>query len=112
MVLCESALVLRCYDERPLLILIFYQCIFVVDHLTHAWQLSNGFAHYRTSAMNSLSMLPPRLHTLVSSRQSPSEHLSYYYRPHTAPKELPILFLHGIGVGLWPYVDFFRELNE
>ncbi|RMZ76871.1 hypothetical protein DV738_g4674, partial [Chaetothyriales sp. CBS 135597] len=40
------------------------------------------------------------------------ENLSYWYHPHTSPNELPILFLHGIGVGLFPYMGFLTEINR
>ena len=43
---------------------------------------------------------------------SPSKHITYWHRPHTSKKRLPVLFIHGIGVGLYPYVDFLRELND
>ena len=36
--------------------------------------------------------------------------IPYWYRPHRSPTKLPILFIHGIGIGLLPYIQFFREL--
>ncbi|RMD41346.1 hypothetical protein DV735_g3803, partial [Chaetothyriales sp. CBS 134920] len=51
-------------------------------------------------------------HALIGARQSASENLSYWYQPHTSPNELPILFLHGIGVGLFPYMGFLTEINR
>jgi pimeloyl-ACP methyl ester carboxylesterase len=38
--------------------------------------------------------------------------LSYWHRPHTSTSKLPIVFLHGIGIGLWPYVKFLAALNN
>ena len=32
------------------------------------------------------------------------------YRPHRSSTKLPILFIHGIGIGLFTYTDFTREL--
>jgi len=71
------------------------------------------------------SVFPPRLqhfiaHPLSSlglqqhhhTRTSPSTELSYFYRPHRSRTHLPILFLHGIGIGLWPYVQFLAEINK
>jgi pimeloyl-ACP methyl ester carboxylesterase len=49
--------------------------------------------------------------TLVSGYESPVRHLTYWHRPHTSKTRLPILFIHGIGIGLYPYTDFLRELN-
>lgn len=36
--------------------------------------------------------------------------LPYWYRPHRSRTKLPIVFIHGIGIGLLPYVPFLREL--
>lgn len=36
--------------------------------------------------------------------------IPYWYRPHRSPTKLPILFIHGIGIGLLPYIPFLREL--
>ncbi|CDO70326.1 hypothetical protein BN946_scf184843.g15 [Trametes cinnabarina] len=32
--------------------------------------------------------------------------------PHRSATKDPILFIHGIGIGLWPYVPFFGDLLE
>lgn len=48
----------------------------------------------------------------MNSYRSPAEMLTYWHRPHTSKTKLPILFLHGIGIGLYPYVNFLAELNE
>jgi pimeloyl-ACP methyl ester carboxylesterase len=49
--------------------------------------------------------------TLASAYESPVKHLTYWHRPHTSKTRLPILFIHGIGIGLYPYTNFLRELN-
>ena len=36
--------------------------------------------------------------------------IPYWYRPHRSCTKLPILFIHGIGIGLLPYIPFLREL--
>ena len=36
--------------------------------------------------------------------------LPYWYRPHRSSSKLPIVFIHGIGIGLLPYIPFLREL--
>ncbi|KAF5629998.1 ribose-phosphate pyrophosphokinase [Fusarium tjaetaba] len=46
-----------------------------------------------------------------SLKWSPAKRLTYWHRPHTSKTKLPILFIHGIGVGLYPYVNFLAELN-
>ena len=60
----------------------------------------------------SLRILPPGPKHTIASGRSPSRELSYWYLPHTAPDDLPVLFLHGIGVGLYPYMEFLKELNQ
>lgn len=47
----------------------------------------------------------------MTSHLSPVKTLSYWHRPHTSKTKLPILFIHGIGIGLYPYVKFLAELN-
>lgn len=59
-----------------------------------------------------MKILPPRPHAFIASNRSPSNNLSYWYQAHTSSKDLPILFLHGIGVGLYPYMEFLKELNQ
>lgn len=92
--------------------LIWYMCIFVVDALTHVYLRFHNFRFYRASVSHSMTILPPRPHAFVASQRSPSQAISYWYRPHTSTTKLPILFLHGIGVGLYPYKEFLKEVNQ
>jgi len=88
------------------------QCIFVVDALTHTYLRFHSFQFYRASVSHTVKILPPRPHAFVASQHSKSHDISYWYRPHTSTTELPILFLHGIGVGLYPYMEFLKEMNQ
>lgn len=36
--------------------------------------------------------------------------MSYWYREHTSKSRLPVLFIHGIGIGIFAYVDFLNAL--
>jgi pimeloyl-ACP methyl ester carboxylesterase len=83
----------------------------VVDTITFCSLLYNGFHFHRTSLTYFLELFPFRPLTLVSAYESPVKHLTYWYRPHTSKTRLPILFIHGIGIGLYPYTNFLRELN-
>jgi hypothetical protein len=89
----------------------FLQCIFVVDIVTHAFMRFHNFEFHRSSTAHSLRIFPPRPHAFIASHRSPAEDLTYWYHPHTSPKELRILFLHGIGVGLYPILtwNFWRN---
>lgn len=71
-----------------------------------------GFQFYRLSLSRILTVFPFRLITLSSFRVSSSSTLSYWYRPHTSRTRKPILFIHGIGIGLYPYVNFLGEINR
>jgi hypothetical protein len=74
--------------------------------------LFHNFQFHRSSIVHCFGVFPPRPHAFIASRRSPAKNLTYWYHPHTSHKELPILFLHGIGVGLYPYMKFLEELNR
>ena len=88
------------------------QCISVVDVLTCAYLSFFRFQWYHTSLKKSLALMPPRPYVLLASNRSLAADTSYWYLPHTSKTEAPVLFLHGIGVGLYPYMEFLKELNE
>lgn len=97
---------------------VWYMIVGLIDSATHCHLLWHGFDFWPSSLRtNLLHVFPPRL--LASSellrRQSPSDKLCYWYRrprsPTTeTPATLPIVFLHGIGIGLHPYVPFLASL--
>ena len=84
----------------------------MVDNLTHLSLLYHGFKYHRTSLLRLPTVFPARPLALLAFNRSPVKILSYWLRPHTSPSKLPILFLHGIGIGLWPYVNFLAALNH
>ncbi|KAI9666887.1 MAG: hypothetical protein M1831_001392 [Alyxoria varia] len=86
------------------------ECISVVDVKMYCTMWLYGFHFYRTSLGRFFSLFPYRPLTLLSAHKSPVTHLTYWHRPHSSKDRLPILFIHGIGVGLYPYTDFLREL--
>lgn len=71
-----------------------------------------SFDFHRTSLLRFPTVFPLRPLTLLTSHRSPAKTLTYWHRPHTSKTRLPILFIHGIGIGLYPYVDFLAELNS
>jgi pimeloyl-ACP methyl ester carboxylesterase len=73
--------------------------------------ICSGFHFYRTPLSQFFKLFPLRPQTLLSTRVSPAKHISYWHRPHTSKTRLPVLFIHGIGIGLYPYTNFLRELN-
>ncbi len=112
MVRCECLTLSVNLDVGQILTDCLLQCILVVDIITHAYMRLSGFQFYRSSIARFLWIVPPRPHAFVDSRRSPAKDLTYWYHPHTSENDIPILFLHGIGVGLWPYMQFLRELNK
>ncbi|KAH8655940.1 hypothetical protein BGZ61DRAFT_372798 [Ilyonectria robusta] len=91
--------------------LLWYMIIFCVDQFTHLAFLWHGFEYYHKSRANALRVFPPRPQELVGGRQSPSPQLSYWHRPHSAEDKVPVVFFHGIGIGLWTYIGFLARLS-
>ncbi|OJD34176.1 transcription initiation protein spt5 protein [Diplodia corticola] len=91
--------------------LLWYLCVFVVDAIasTRLWYYQ--FDYHRTRRRHWYSVLPPRPHNLFAKHISPSRSITYWHRPHAAKDMLPILFIHGIGIGLYPYVNMLSEIN-
>ncbi|EJD43962.1 hypothetical protein AURDEDRAFT_88482 [Auricularia subglabra TFB-10046 SS5] len=89
--------------HRPL---IWYLIVGLVDLVTCVHLRTMGFTHFATPQW--FTAFPFRPYTVLSQRSSTN--VSYWARPHRSATKQPIVFLHGIGIGLWPYVDFFKEL--
>ncbi|KAG0707821.1 Alpha/Beta hydrolase protein [Suillus ampliporus] len=90
--------------HRPL---VWYLVVGLVDVISSFRLWHQGFHHYDDGAwMASFPMRP----CCVISRRSPVVNLPYWYRPHRSSTKLPVLFLHGIGIGLYPYTPFFEDL--
>ncbi|PWW76907.1 hypothetical protein C7212DRAFT_279205 [Tuber magnatum] len=87
--------------------LLWYFIVYIVDLTTCIRFRLHSFNHFAPGAW--LRIIPPRPHTTFSSL-SPVRRISYWHRPHTHPTKLPIVFLHGIGIGLYPYIPFLHDL--
>jgi pimeloyl-ACP methyl ester carboxylesterase len=92
--------------------LLWFVIIGGVDFVAHCQFTWYGFQHHAMPISSVFSVIPPRLQSIFARHRSPSNELSYWYRPHTAVDKLPVVFLHGIGVGLWTYVPFLAKLNN
>ncbi|KAJ1324556.1 alpha/beta fold hydrolase [Microdochium nivale] len=90
----------------------WYFIVGMVDMMTHALLAWQGFRYHALSRSMLTSVMPWRLQSLLPSARSESKKMAYWHRPHTAPDKIPIVFLHGIGIGLWPYVPFFSALAK
>ncbi|KAI8961154.1 hypothetical protein F5Y11DRAFT_241008 [Daldinia sp. FL1419] len=91
---------------------VWYLIVGLVDFVSHCQLARSGFHYHAQSPSKTRSVIPPRLQDLFAQKYSESEELTYWHRPHTASDKLPIVFLHGIGIGLYPYVSFFSQLNS
>ncbi|GAW03825.1 hypothetical protein LENED_005577 [Lentinula edodes] len=90
--------------HRPL---VWYLVVALVDLITSTKLSFMGFTHYS----NPSRIFPPRLfHIFTTPSPSATTHFSYWYRPHKSPTRDPIIFIHGIGIGLYPYLPFFQDL--
>lgn len=92
--------------------LTWYFCVGFVDFLTYMRLCRNGYHHHRMAFKDFFTLFPLRPVALTAQQKSPVKHLTYWHRPHTAKDRLPVLFIHGIGIGLYPYVNFLDDLLE
>ncbi|KAI6081349.1 hypothetical protein F4821DRAFT_249445 [Hypoxylon rubiginosum] len=90
----------------------WYLAVGIVDLASHCLLALNAFHYHAQPASTILSHIPPRLQDMFTTRRSEVDGLSYWHRPHTATDRLPVLFLHGIGIGLYTYVQFLKRLNS
>ncbi|CAH0046366.1 unnamed protein product [Clonostachys solani] len=72
----------------------------------------SGFDHYRLPLYKRMSVFPWRPQTIFSRTISPSEHLSYFYRPHSRRDRRPVLFIHGFGHGISKYSRFLKDFDR
>jgi pimeloyl-ACP methyl ester carboxylesterase len=72
----------------------------------------HSFDFHSTPLLQLPTVFPGRPMALVTSHRTPAKTLTYWHRPHTSKTRLPILLIHGIGIGLYPYINFLSELNS
>jgi hypothetical protein len=84
----------------------------MIDTYTHFSLLYHGFDFYCVALSRFFKVFPFRPLTLFTAKQSPVTHLSYWHRKHTSKTKLPILFIHGIGIGLYTHIDFLADLKS
>ncbi|MCJ1274807.1 hypothetical protein MMC21_002605 [Puttea exsequens] len=92
--------------------LTWYLCVSVVDTLAYIRLLTHSFHFHRLRTSRFFTVFPLRPLTIFSPYRSPARTSTYWHRPHTSKSRLPVLFVHGIGVGLYPYINFLAELNQ
>lgn len=100
--------------------LLWYVIVSGIDLTTHLCLARDGFRYYGPLARKTLSVFPPRLQAVPTLLPFPgakrytsaSGEIGFWYRPHTAKNARPVVFIHGIGVGLWPYTPFLNEIGR
>lgn len=70
-----------------------------VDFLTYTRMARLGFYFHRQPYSDFFKLFPLRPVALTARKKSPSKTISYWFRPHTSKTKLPIVFIHGIGIG-------------
>ncbi|KOS23325.1 hypothetical protein ESCO_006615 [Escovopsis weberi] len=90
--------------------LLWYIVMFSMDQMTHLALLWHGFHYYARDVSSAIKTFPPRPQELLAGRRSRGPSLSYYHRPHRSRDALPVLFIHGIGIGLWTYIRFLADI--
>jgi len=93
--------------------LLWYSIVLFVDFITSIRLHLRGFKAYPSPAW--FDSFPFRPHTAVLSwgRSSPVKELSYWLRPHKIGKSaVAVVFLHGLGIGLHPYISFINEIAD
>ncbi|KAL8680854.1 MAG: hypothetical protein Q9186_002973 [Xanthomendoza sp. 1 TL-2023] len=102
-------------DKVPMLhrpLIWYIVCVFTVDAITHVYMMSQSFQFYRLPLKRFATVFPPQPLTLLATHTTPARTLSYWHRPHTSKSRLPVLFIHGIGIGLFTYAHFLAQLNR
>ncbi|KAF3938402.1 hypothetical protein ABW19_dt0200503 [Dactylella cylindrospora] len=99
--------------HRPLL---WYLIIGFIDILAYIRLTFSGFKYHRKPLSTLPFSFPFRLETLLSSHTTParssSSSLPYWLRPHRSNTQSPILYIHGIGIGLHPYIPTLIALSK
>lgn len=91
--------------HRPL---IWYTIVGLVDTYSTITLSFLGFQHF--SSPEWFQMFPPRPLLCFISQRAVTLDLPYWYRPHASKSKLPIIFIHGIGIGLYTYIPLIREI--
>ena len=88
-----------------------FKCVFFVDTVAFVSLIWHSFNFHRLPVSHFFNVFPLRPFGLLSRKRTPAKTLTYWHRPHTSKTRLPLLFIHGIGIGLYPYIKFLCEIN-
>ncbi|EME45069.1 hypothetical protein DOTSEDRAFT_87522 [Dothistroma septosporum NZE10] len=91
--------------------LLWYAVIMLGDVVAVLLLQHHGFQYYRLRLPGALAVFPPRPICFTARKVSAAPGMSYYHRKHTSKSRLPVLHIHGIGIGILPHVAFLHELD-
>ncbi|ELQ44096.1 hypothetical protein OOU_Y34scaffold00100g4 [Pyricularia oryzae Y34] len=93
--------------------LLYYLFVFFVDTLGALGMWALGYTFYRTKRSNFFRVFPFRISGLLAPKESAArDHMSYYVRPHKSTTKRPILFIHGIGMGVAQNLMYFNSIPK
>jgi pimeloyl-ACP methyl ester carboxylesterase len=95
---------------------IFYMGVLALDAITKAVLYLAGFSRYGREARDLLHLTSTALLPAweleeedVYHQDSKSPKVAYWYRQGSVDQH-PIVFIHGLGCGIFPYLNFIRKL--
>lgn len=68
------------------------------------WLLASGYKFYRQPRSTFFKVFPLRPVSLLSPNASDAPDMSFWYRPHRSKTHRPVVIIHGLGIGLIPYL--------
>lgn len=74
--------------------------------------LTRGFSFFRQPRLAFFKIFPFRPLILLSPNASGAPGISYFGRPHRSQAHRPIVFIHGAGIGLAPYLPWLKSVPE
>jgi pimeloyl-ACP methyl ester carboxylesterase len=92
--------------------LFWYSLMMLADTAAIFLMKIKGFKYHRRTLAGLAAVFPPRPAALCTRRVSPAPKLSYFLRKHTSKTRLPVIFLHGIGIGMLPLIDFLDDMHS
>ncbi|CAK4030328.1 hypothetical protein AC579_4856 [Lecanosticta acicola] len=92
--------------------LFWYGLIMLADTIALGLLMAKDFEYYRRSIRDVASVFPPRPAAFCTRNVSSVPDYSYFLRKHTSKTRLPIVYIHGIGIGLLPHIGFLEEVHN
>jgi pimeloyl-ACP methyl ester carboxylesterase len=91
--------------------LAWYSLMMLADTVAILLLKIKGYKYYRRTLAGVAAVFPPRPAALCTRKVSIAPSLSYFLRKHTSKTRLPVIYLHGIGIGILPHIDVLDDLH-